>query len=138
MTGAKANSSANNKSKFKAGVEVDATAVSAVPVSVGPEFENTRGNKEEVAWDGSSDFVLAYRVQKVTVSKKSGEAAHKDYKDGAMLGKETEKYVITADKTFIVSGLEESEITDGGFTVEGDEEGSVCARPPSSSADSGN
>lgn len=81
---------------------------------------------DAISWEGSSDFVFAYRAQKITISRRTGEPAHEDYTKGTMLdgGKRESK---TEDgMNFILSGFEEEELSGQGFDIENTNEREVC------------
>ncbi|KAF6812643.1 hypothetical protein CSOJ01_05062 [Colletotrichum sojae] len=67
VTGAKANSTKSRSVGGNLAVEVDGTLLSggAVPIGGGPGIEGKVGKKAGTSWEGSSDFVFAYRVSKV-------------------------------------------------------------------------
>ncbi|KAK1842864.1 hypothetical protein CCHR01_14507 [Colletotrichum chrysophilum] len=67
------------------GVEVDATAWGGVPVGVGPEFGIKTETKQKVEWEGTNDFVFAYRLRKVAVKKTDKVKENSDYVKGAMM-----------------------------------------------------
>lgn len=70
-------------------LEVDGTVWSGgtVPISVGPGVEGKLGKETSMKWEGSSDFVFAFRVSKVFVQKKTGQVLNEEeYQKGAMLG----------------------------------------------------
>ncbi|KAJ6088425.1 hypothetical protein N7486_009686 [Penicillium sp. IBT 16267x] len=107
---------------------VDGTVWSGgvVPVSGGPRVELTQSMNHGVHWEDGGDFVLAFRVKKVKVARKTNEVrGAEDYKKGAMLGNEPE--VVEGPKAVLI--LEEEELVvrdgDGEWTrmqlVEGDE-----------------
>lgn len=78
----------------KLGVEVDGTIWSGgtVPVGGGPEVAGKTHSKHGTSWEGSDDFVLAFRVRKVRVARETGQIEKQvDYLKGAMLGDETKK-----------------------------------------------
>ncbi|KAF3055231.1 hypothetical protein GL218_07453 [Daldinia childiae] len=91
VTGAKAKSFKSRGVGGGLGTEVDGTVWSggAVPISSGPTIEVNHGRNTDMTWEGSSDFVFAFRVRKVLVEKKTGVVSKdEDYKRGAMLGRE--------------------------------------------------
>lgn len=99
-------------------VEVDGTIWSggAVPVGGGPGISGSVSRKEVTSWKESSEFVLAYRVRKVTVSKLDPVKSNEDYTKGAMLGnaeadKQTDEFDISAENVDLSQG-------DDGFTPE--------------------
>jgi hypothetical protein len=68
------------------GAQVDGTVLTGgmVPVGGGPEFRRGKATKSAVSWGGSTDFVFAYKVSEVRVSK-SGEVKHEqEYTKGAL------------------------------------------------------
>ncbi|KAI1334570.1 hypothetical protein F5Y15DRAFT_289116 [Xylariaceae sp. FL0016] len=69
-----------------ASVELDATAWTGVPVGAGPGIGTSKSKSQSTAWEGSSDFVFAFRVRKILVDRKTGAVKkEEDYKRGAML-----------------------------------------------------
>jgi hypothetical protein len=70
----------------KVGAHVDGTIVSGgmVPVGGGPEVRRGRATKTAVAWEGSSDFVFAYKVSEVQVNKLGEVTREREYTKGAM------------------------------------------------------
>ncbi|KAJ5376404.1 hypothetical protein N7509_013290 [Penicillium cosmopolitanum] len=110
------------------GATVDGTVWSGgvVPVSGGPKVGLTHSRKNGVHWEDGGDFVLAFRVRKIKVARKTNEVREAvDYKQGAMLGNEPE--VVEGPKPILI--LEEEELVvhdgDGDWTrmqlAEGDE-----------------
>lgn len=67
-------------------VGVDMTALTAVPVSGGPKMETSRTNERQVKFDGSSDYVFAYRVSKIRLRKDGKVKAQEDFNKGALFG----------------------------------------------------
>lgn len=63
----------------------DATVLMGVPVSGGPLVEMSSSTEREVKFDNCSDYVFAYRVIKVRISKKGNVKRHKDFITGALL-----------------------------------------------------
>lgn len=109
-------------------MEVDATIWTggAVPVGGGPGVEGEVGNKVSTKWEGSSDFVFAFRVSKVRVGEVVSE---EDYRKGAMLERE---YTKPKDLELSVLGVEEGDARAEGFDAEelmDDEEVVFCAIP---------
>jgi len=56
-----------------------------VPVSGGPGVAGVNETRQDVAWEGGSDFVFAFRVRKVMVEKNTRGVKLKDYTTGALL-----------------------------------------------------
>lgn len=88
VTGARAKTLTSKSIQGSLGVDVDGTIWSGgvVPVGGGPEISGAISRKESTSWEQSSDFVLAYRLRKVRVSKVGKVNRDEDYKTGAMLG----------------------------------------------------
>lgn len=101
-----------------------------VPISGGPSVEGAVENKGSVSWEGSSDFVFAFRVRKVLVEKKTGAVkSDEDYKDGAML--ERKLRVVEVPRLSILTE-EDPDAEEEGFIKEELMEGDVivnCAVP---------
>lgn len=58
-----------------------------MPIGGGPAVEARVVQSTGTSWQGTSDFVFAFRVARVFVSKKTGDIVRlEDYKKGAMLG----------------------------------------------------
>ncbi|RFU35432.1 hypothetical protein B7463_g888, partial [Scytalidium lignicola] len=88
VTGARAKSLRARTVSGSFGVEVDGTVWSggSVPVGGGPHIGGKKETKIATSWEGSSDFVFAFRVRKVLVERKMGTVKKdEDYKTGAML-----------------------------------------------------
>jgi hypothetical protein len=69
---------------LKAGL--DATMLTGVPVSGGPQIETSSTKEQEVKFDNGSDYVFAYRVVKIQFSKDGNVKGHKDFIKGALFG----------------------------------------------------
>ncbi|KAJ5928328.1 hypothetical protein N7466_007284 [Penicillium verhagenii] len=120
---------------------VDGTVWSGgmVPVSGGPKVDLKQSKKSGVDWEDGGDFVLAFRVKKVKVARKTNEVREAaDYRKGAMLGnepvvlEEPQAIVVLEDEELVVVGG-----SDGGWTelqvTEGDDLITIGV-PPSDSA----
>lgn len=92
---------------LESSVGVDTTGIS-VPVAVGPQLELGSGRSQVTSFTDSSDFVFAYRLNKVIYSKNAESVLHQRYTKGAMLGG---SFVDAEDgkNALIVDGLEEEE-----------------------------
>jgi hypothetical protein len=132
VTGAKAKSYKSHAVGGNLGVEVNGTIWSGGTVLIGggPEVEGKIEKKEGTTWEGSSDFVFAFRVRKVSVEKKTGTVKEDDdYKTGAMLGNEIWKEDVPE---LSISAVEDPEAEDEGFEKEELMEGDTviaCAVP---------
>lgn len=87
VTGAEANTLKSRTVGGNIAVEVDGTVWSggSVPIGGGPGIESKTTDSQETKWEGSGDFVFAFRVSKVVV-KKTGEINEEEFRDGAFLG----------------------------------------------------
>ena len=68
------------------GAQVDGTVLSGglAPVGGGPEVRRGKETKNAVSWEGSTDFVFAYKVSEVRVSKSGEVKRERDYTKGAL------------------------------------------------------
>ncbi|UNI23181.1 hypothetical protein JDV02_009016 [Purpureocillium takamizusanense] len=86
--GAKVKSHKSRAHSGKLGVSVDGTLSSGgiVPVSLEPGVGGKSEARTGTSWEGSSDFVFAFRVRKIHVSKKPQTIdKNDDYNKGALL-----------------------------------------------------
>lgn len=132
VRGASAKTLAGRSVGGSLGVEIDGTVWSggSAPVSGGPEISATVSRRQGTSWDGSSDFVLAYRVRKVKVSKKGAVRKAEDYTTGAMLGQDAAE-MERPELDILVEDLDATEGAEG-FVIEeamDGEEVVVCAVP---------
>lgn len=68
-------------------ISIDAAvAGSPVPTSVGPSVVSSSGSNESVSFEGSDDFVFAFRVQKLRVKRRNETMRQEDYNKGALFG----------------------------------------------------
>jgi hypothetical protein len=67
---------------FQTQIGVDLTSVGA-PVTMGPKGSVSHGHEREFSFDKASDFVLAYRLMKIRVTRKA-EVSSKRYHEGAL------------------------------------------------------
>lgn len=66
-------------------ISIDAAlAGSPVPASVGPSVVSSSGSNESVSFEGSDDFVFAFRVQKLRMKRREEAVRQEDYNKGAM------------------------------------------------------
>ncbi|KAF3019350.1 hypothetical protein E8E14_010666 [Neopestalotiopsis sp. 37M] len=132
VTGISASTESGRSTGANIGVEVDGTVWSggAVPIGGGPSVEHTVSSGAKTRWDGSDDFVFAYRLSRVSVSKKTHQvASEEEYQKGAMLGKEAER---AAGPALSVSDLHDADPEAEGFSIEAkldDGEAVLCAFP---------
>ncbi|KAH6670620.1 hypothetical protein B0J14DRAFT_429166, partial [Halenospora varia] len=59
-------------------VGLDATMLTGVPISGGPAVETGKMKEREVGFGGGSDYVFAYRVVKIVLSRDGGVKKQKD------------------------------------------------------------
>jgi hypothetical protein len=99
----------------------------SVPIGGGPGIESKTTDSQETKWEGSGDFVFAFRVSKVVV-KKTGDINEEEFREGAMLGGGRE---LKLDDLCILS-VEEPNMEAEGFgelKVMEDDEVIVCGIP---------
>ncbi|VUC35621.1 unnamed protein product [Clonostachys rosea] len=106
------------------------TVGGSLPIGGGPEVEAKVDNKVSTKWEGSSDFVFAFRVSKVLVGEATGEVlSEEEYRKGALLdGEDGEE---KAPELSVLT-VEEPNARAEGFDVEelmDDEEVVFCAIP---------
>lgn len=89
VSGAKVKTLAARSRHGILGVDVDGTLLGGIPIAGGPEISGKREDKQQASWDGSSDFVFAFRVRRVKVSKHNEVKSDEDYTRGANFGLET-------------------------------------------------
>ncbi|KAJ4186487.1 hypothetical protein NW755_007782 [Fusarium falciforme] len=138
VTGAQANTIKSRSVGGAVGVEVDATIWTggAVPIGGGPGVEGEVGNKVSTKWEGSSDFVFAFRVSKVRVGEAPGQVlSEKEHREGAMLERE---YTKPKDPELSVLEVEQPDARAEGFDLEevmDDEDIVFCAIPREEESD---
>ncbi|KPM38865.1 hypothetical protein AK830_g7709 [Neonectria ditissima] len=132
--GAKAKTQTSRAHGGSASVAVDGTVWSggAVPVGVEPGIEGRKETTHDTSWKESSDFVFAFRVRKVHVSRKTHTVDRSDdYTKGALLDGKVQKPKESIPELLIASqdepkpedeGFGEEELTEGDAVV-------VCAVP---------
>lgn len=126
VTGATARTCDATGKKGRVGFDVDGTLLGGAPVSLGPEAEIERRAGQDVAFDGASDFVFAFRVQRIKISRK-GEVSHEDYIKGAMLdAHKPQRKLEGVDASFDVSELGRADLEAEGFQVEDVGSGEAC------------
>lgn len=126
VTGAIVRTSDAASKKGRVGVEVDGALLGGAPVSLGPEAEIKRHAGQGVAFDGASDFVFAFRVQKIRISRK-GDVVHEDYIKRAMLdSQKPPRKLEEDDASFDVSELERADLEAEGFQIEDVGSGEAC------------
>lgn len=132
--GAKAKSYTSRAHGGAAAVAVDGTIWSggAAPVSVEPGVEGRLETSKGTAWEGSSDFIFAFRARKVHVSKQTSLVdRNEDYTKGAMLGDNFEEIAKDLPELSI-SSQEDPSPEDEGYSEENLREGETvvaCAIP---------
>ncbi|KUJ15790.1 uncharacterized protein LY89DRAFT_685729 [Mollisia scopiformis] len=82
--GMKAESKQGKSLKGKVEVGVDATMLTGVPVSGGPKVGGGVEAKNGVSWDGSDDFIFAYRVVRIKLKGKEGGFEAGEHISGAL------------------------------------------------------
>lgn len=132
MTGIKAVTGATVKTsdaagkKSRMGVDADGTLLGGMPVSLGPEAAIERHDGQSIAFDDSSEFVFAFRVQKIKISRK-GDVTHEDYIKGTMLdAHKAPRKLDNMDASFDISELESLDVEAAGFQVAEVGSGEAC------------
>ncbi|VUC32851.1 unnamed protein product [Clonostachys rosea] len=135
--GANAKSTEVQSQDKKASIEVDGTVIGGGRVA--PGAGAATGNKKSTSWGESSDFVFAFRVRKVHVSKKTQRVKdNDDYTKGAKFERD-DGYKVKEDipELSIVSQVEATAMDVGygeEFLMEGDN-AVACAFPVDQSSD---
>lgn len=65
-------------------VGLDASILTGVPVSGGPQVEISNTNDRKVKYNGSSDYVFAYRVAKIQLRKDGDVKGYDDFTKEAL------------------------------------------------------
>ncbi|KAI1112782.1 hypothetical protein F5Y14DRAFT_242201 [Nemania sp. NC0429] len=99
--------------------EVDATVWGSLPVGGGVEVGGESGNRKTVAWEAEASFVFAFRVQKITVKKRTGLVRGEDYQRRALLSAAIEKRfdIFEEDMDGQVQGFSKEELLEDDETV---------------------
>lgn len=87
VTGARCSTTASRATDVIAGAQVDGTVISGgtVPIGGGPEVRLGRKTKLKISWEGSTEFVLAYKVSKVKVDHSGNMKKEEEYLKGAFM-----------------------------------------------------
>ncbi|KAH7417512.1 hypothetical protein BKA64DRAFT_740007 [Cadophora sp. MPI-SDFR-AT-0126] len=134
VRGAKGKSGRERGVGGEVGVSVDGTIWSGglVPVGGGPSVSSQHDRKASESWEGSSDFVFAFRVSKVSVKVRKSETGEAKeiqvgkeemYKKGAMLRNEVraeaedEFEILEGEVDVEEEGCVEKELRDGDEVV---------------------
>lgn len=88
VSGAKCSTSAAHTVDGLLGAQVDGTILTGgvAPLGGGSEIRGGRRKKLNISWEGSTEFVLAYKVSKVTVNEVGDVKKEKEVLRGAFLG----------------------------------------------------
>lgn len=138
VTGAQANTHQLLTISAETAAKVDGTVWTGgtAPISGSARVDVKIREEGNTSWEGSSDFVFAFRVSKVTVGKSTGQVVNEvEYRKGTMLGNETEGLKSTS---LCVIKVEEADGKMEGFDTEvlmEDEELVVCAIPKKQDGD---
>lgn len=115
VSGAKISSTLVRERGGELAVALDGTLVTGVPVSLGPEMRYGTSKEDGMSFEGSTDFVFAFRLRKVRVNKKN-EVKQDDYQKGTLLDGQVAKVPIV--ETFTVIGLEDRDASPEDFGLE--------------------
>ncbi|KAF2683622.1 hypothetical protein K458DRAFT_418596 [Lentithecium fluviatile CBS 122367] len=93
VSGAKCSTTDSRATEVLAGAQVDGTILSGgmVPMGGGPEIHGGRAKKLKISWEGSTEFVLAFKVSKVRVDQSGKVKREEEYLKGAFLEVKPEK-----------------------------------------------
>ena len=93
MSGAQGATTSSRAIEGIVGVQADGTILSGgiVPVGGGPGVRRRKETKNAVSWKGSTDFVFAFKVSEVRVSKLGELKCERDYTKGALFEDRAEK-----------------------------------------------
>ena len=111
-----------------------ALLLGGAPVSLGPEVGVSWGRTEGGSFEGSSDFVFAFRLRRIAVQRKGGQVTHAEYVSGAMYGDQGADGVKSGEIPFVANGDACEEVLalefgeDGGTAVVEADEEVVCVR----------
>jgi hypothetical protein len=132
VRGARAKSALSRSLGAELKVGLDGTWTGA-PAKFGPEVRVEWNDEESGSFDGSSDFVFAFRLRKVVVHR-SGETTHVEYTKGAMHGADGRPAGLQG-LPFVVEGLAGEDASAQEFgcgamaEVVDEDEGCVCVQP---------
>lgn len=93
VSGAQGATTSSRAAESVVSTQVDGTILSGgmVPVGGGPGIKGRKEIKHAVSWKGSTDFVFAFKVSEVRVSKLGEVKRERDYTKGALFEDRTEK-----------------------------------------------
>jgi hypothetical protein len=112
------------------GLAIDGTVISggSVPAAIEPGIGIKVEEKRGTSWNGSSDFVFAFRVRKIRVSRKTKSLIdHGDYSKGAKLGDKSTRIEENLPEAQLES-QEESQAAEEGYGEEILMEGDTSVR----------
>jgi hypothetical protein len=84
------------------------TTAAGVPLEVGPKLDVSSGSEMTVSFDNSTDFVLAYRLCKIVVSRKD-TITSKEYTKGAFLNTKPARYEEEVPDVHVEEVLDETD-----------------------------
>ncbi len=116
--GAKLTSSETTESKTTASTKLDLAVTGIAPVSVGPGGEAGTKTSNSIGWDAGSDFVFAYRVQKINISRRTKDATHNNVRRGALLDHDSRDSSLGDPMDFALAELHESDLSGKGYTIQ--------------------
>lgn len=97
-----------------------------VPIGGGAETEVNRERRDLMSWEGSSDFVFAFRAVKVMVKKHTNKAIATDYTKGAMMG--TDQVIKKDSAKMDIIVIEEVDAEEAGWASQELQEGDETIR----------
>jgi hypothetical protein len=115
VTGANVKSTVERERGGELDIALDGTVLTGAPVSVGPKVKYKTRKKDEMSFEGSTDFVFAFRLRKVRVNKKD-EVGQDDYRKGTLLEDQVDE--VPVSETFTMLGLEDRDASAEDFGLE--------------------
>lgn len=115
---------------FDASVGVSASSVTGLPVQTGPRGSWERRNEEISSWEGSSDFVYAYRLRRIVAFLRSQKVRSKEHVYGARVYSYGDGEYAAAQTSMEAPRDEEEEVELGDIFLAEDDFGSDGYVPP--------
>lgn len=121
VKGAQANTLKSHSRGAALDISVDGTVWSggAVPIGGGPGVKGKVAGKAGTKWEGSSDFVFAFRVSRVHVAKDTAQVSREeDYRKAAMMDKANEALEHIQQPQQSIIGVDQLDTDLEGYDVE--------------------
>ncbi|KAK4102095.1 hypothetical protein N658DRAFT_485477 [Parathielavia hyrcaniae] len=132
VRGASAETARARSRGVEVGVTLEGALVGGAPVSLGPELRAEKAGFESGSFEGSSDFVFAFRLRKIVVRRGTAEVVkNAQYTSGAMYDADVKQDGVS----FVLDEAaceEASADGEDGKTVVEDGEEVICVKPQQS------